>query len=200
MASRIAASPRQNWSRADGRMGRASQVIVLAEDQPHQRFVHRYLEQLGYSRHDIRFEDLPAGRGCGEQWVRERYARAVLAYRWRSARARTALVVVIDADKYDVERRLRQLGEALEAVETEARGNAERIAHFIPKRRRPRSRTSAVAPTPPRRPKRPDTLPPIYRPRSSSPRGSLSDYRGRCAGSEGSLRSVSELTPPEFRR
>lgn len=52
-------------------MSRASQVIVLAEDAMHQRFVLRYLERLGHSNHDVRFEPLPAGRGCGEQWVRE---------------------------------------------------------------------------------------------------------------------------------
>ena len=65
-------------------MGRASQVIVLAEDQRHQRFVRRYVERLGYTIHDVRFESLPAGRGCGEQWVREHYTAAVKAYRWRS--------------------------------------------------------------------------------------------------------------------
>jgi len=96
-------------------------VIVLAEDQRHQRFVSHYLKQRGYSQHDIRFEELPAGRGCGEQWVRERYGNAVAAYRARSARARTALIVAIDADVGDLDRRIRQLREALEHAGSAAR-------------------------------------------------------------------------------
>jgi len=115
-------------------MSRASQVIVLAEDQCHQRFVLRYLERLRYSDHDVRFEPLPAGRGCGEQWVRERYASAVRAYRWRSKRAATALVVVIDADRGDVARRLRQFEEALESANESPRDGADKIAHFVPRR------------------------------------------------------------------
>src|SRR5260370_31026234 len=43
----------------------------------HQRFVRFYLNLIGYSRNVIQNEDLPSGRGCGEQWVRERYAKTV---------------------------------------------------------------------------------------------------------------------------
>src|ERR1017187_1711563 len=100
-------------------MSRASRVIVLAEDERHQRFVRRYLGELGYSNRDVRFEPLPVGRGCGEQWVREHYAAVVRAYRSRvrTKRASTALVVVIDADKGDVARRLRQFEESLESAD-----------------------------------------------------------------------------------
>lgn len=115
-------------------MGRASQIIVLAEDVRHQRFVYRYLKQLRYSDHDIRFEPLPSGRGCGEQWVRERYSSAVRAYRARSVRAKTALVVVIDADTDGPERRLRQFDAALLQADLPPRGPNESIAHLIPKR------------------------------------------------------------------
>jgi hypothetical protein len=79
-------------------MGRPSQVVVLVEDERQQRFVRRYLYRVGYSTHDIRFDPLPAGRGSGAQWVLNRYTEAVMAYRSRSARAMTALVVAIDAD------------------------------------------------------------------------------------------------------
>jgi hypothetical protein len=96
---------RQSWLLADGSVSKPSRVIVLAQDRPHQRFVQRYLERLGYSRHEIRFRDLPAGRGCGEQWVRERYADSVGAYRERLARAQTALIVAIDANGGDIQRR-----------------------------------------------------------------------------------------------
>lgn len=114
-------------------MARASQVIVLAEDELHQRFVRCYKQKLRFSE-GIRNEPLPSGRGCGEQWVRERYANAVKAYRWRSAKAETALVVVIDADVVDVDRRLRQFRDALTYAGLNPRADDETIVHLIPRR------------------------------------------------------------------
>jgi hypothetical protein len=96
-------------------VARVSQVIVLVEDERHQRFVRAYLQQLSFTPHDIRLEPLPSGRGSGEAWVRTRYASAVRAYRARAARAQTALVVAIDADTGEGARRARQLEESLGA-------------------------------------------------------------------------------------
>jgi hypothetical protein len=109
-------------------------VIVLAEDRRHQRFVQKYMGHLGHSHHDFYFEDLPSGRGCGEQWVRKRYADAVAAYRWRSSRAQTALVVAIDANGGDVQRRVRQLQEALTEADLSPRRDDEKIVHLIPRK------------------------------------------------------------------
>lgn len=109
-------------------------MVVLAEDCRHQRFVHRYLERLGYGHHDIRFLPLASGRGCGEQWVRRRYVQAVQAYRQRSARARSALIVTIDADSGDVPWRLQQLLDALGEAGLTPRTANESIVHLIPKR------------------------------------------------------------------
>jgi hypothetical protein len=114
-------------------MAKASQVIVLAEDQRQPSFVRRFLHRLGYDNHHIRLSPLPA-RGSGEQWVREHYAQEVQANRARSASARTKLVVVIDADKAETAKRLEQLGEALAAAGISQRSGAEAIALFIPKR------------------------------------------------------------------
>jgi len=111
-----------------------SRVIVLAEDRRHQRFVQKYMERLGHSQHDFYFEDLPSGRGCGEQWVRARYANAVAAYRWRSSRAETALIVAIDANGGDVLRRLRQLQDALAKAGSPPRSDGETIIHLIPRK------------------------------------------------------------------
>ena len=66
--------------------------------------------------------------------MRERYARAVQAYRARSVRAETALVVVIDADNGDLDRRLQQLQEGLNQAGVAPRANDERIVHLIPRR------------------------------------------------------------------
>jgi hypothetical protein len=117
-----------------GALTRASQVIVLGEDERHQHLIRRYLYRLGYSPHDIRFEPLPSGRGCGEQWVRNVYADAVRAYRSRSARAKSGLIVAIDADTGEVERRLRQFRVSLEQANVPARSEDKEIVHLVPKR------------------------------------------------------------------
>jgi hypothetical protein len=111
-------------------MIRVSRVTVLAEDETHQSFAECYLKRLGYRQHQIFMERVPNGAGSGEKWVRDNYARTVKQCRRRSAKASTALIVVIDADDQEPARRQRQLEEQLEV----ARNEGERISHFIPKR------------------------------------------------------------------
>ncbi|MGJ5816737.1 hypothetical protein [Paludibaculum fermentans] len=115
-------------------MSSPSQVIVLAEDVRHQQFARRFLFRMGYKNHHIRNRDLPSGRGSGEQWVREHYAEEVAACRQRNTRAKTALLIVIDADTRDVQNRMTALSTALNAAGHAPRENDEPIAHFIPKR------------------------------------------------------------------
>jgi len=111
-----------------------SLVMVLAEDERHQRFVRRFLRRRGLSLHLIRMEPLPSGRGCGEQWVRDRYSAAVRAYRARAVRAKTELIVAIDADQGNLDQRCKQLREALTRDGETERRDDEKILHFIPKR------------------------------------------------------------------
>jgi hypothetical protein len=109
-------------------------VVVLAEDERQQRFVRRYLYRLGFKQYQIEFEPPVSGRGSGEQWVRARYARSVLAYRAQTKRVSTALVVVIDADKGGVASRRQQFQDSLQESQVTARGNDEPVVHLIPRR------------------------------------------------------------------
>jgi hypothetical protein len=127
-------SPRQNWSHADGSLSRPSRVVVLAEDARHQQFVRKYLYRVGYERYAIEFEPPPSGRGSGEQWVRERYARTLLAYRARAKRVKTGLIVVIDADTGGIASRLQQFQDSLREGKIPARGADEPVVHLVPKR------------------------------------------------------------------
>jgi hypothetical protein len=115
-------------------VGRLSQVVVLAEDRRHQRFIRHYLKRLYGDTITPRFAELPSGKGSGEQWVREHYALEVQAYRSRSARASTALIVLIVSDRGGLDGRVRQLREALLQAGLQPRENAEKIVHLIPKR------------------------------------------------------------------
>lgn len=106
-------------------------VLVLAEDETQFRFVYHYLRQrLG--SHEIRSDVAPAGKGSGEQWVREHYADEVREYRTRAAQTR--VVIVIDADSHEVNERERQLQQALEQARLNRRSDREQIVHLIPKR------------------------------------------------------------------
>jgi hypothetical protein len=110
-------------------------VIVLVEDSRHRQFVWRYLRRCGLEQHTLRFLLSPAGAGSGEQWVRERFAVEVEAYRQRRARAETTLIVVIDADDRLVQERLAQLDRNLDEAQADRiRPDTEQIARLVPKR------------------------------------------------------------------
>ena len=107
-------------------------MVLLVEDERHQRFLYRYLHKRGYSRGEIRPKIAPRGKGSGEQFVRERYAEEVNECRTRSAQ--TSLIVMLDADTGPVSRRYSQLQKALEEAHFAKRKKNEPIAHLVPKR------------------------------------------------------------------
>ena len=115
-------------------MSNPARVVVLAEDSRHQQFVRRVLNRLGYQTQEIRFLPLPAGKGSGEQYVRNKYAAEVIEHRRRAARAEKAFVVIIDADNRSVAQRQEQFAAELTAAARLPRHDFERICHLIPKR------------------------------------------------------------------
>ena len=109
------------------------QVVVLCEDRTQYHFVRKYLQLHGVTRIVLRMN--PKGRGAGEQWVRRRYAQEVRAYRSRASHGNLALAVMVDADRYAVGDRKRQLEGSPEMAECgqSPRARGERIAIFVPK-------------------------------------------------------------------
>ena len=81
-------------------------VILLCEDTQTDAFVRRFLKHRNFGRRDVTTFKLPAGRGSGEQWVRERYPRQLQAIRQRQG---ACLIVVTDADVHSTEFRRAQL-------------------------------------------------------------------------------------------
>jgi hypothetical protein len=113
-------------------MSKTSLTIILLEDDHHKMLIYRHLRNCGAGHHQIRIELSPAGEGSAENWVRKRFVKETRAY--RSRWARTALIVMIDADSYDVMDRLAQLDQALRENGDPTVGKDERIARLIPKR------------------------------------------------------------------
>ncbi|MGB8889393.1 MAG: hypothetical protein WCC87_21905 [Candidatus Korobacteraceae bacterium] len=107
---------------------------MVFEDHHHRMLLYRYLINCGIKGREIRIEHSPAGRGSAESWVQKTFVKQVSAYRNRQARARTALIVIIDADSHTVEERLAQLDRALKEECKSAIAESELIARLVPKR------------------------------------------------------------------
>ena len=113
-------------------MSDPSLAILIVEDDHHERLIRRYLQKRGMKGR-IRVESSPSGTGSAEQWVRKTFVKEVSVCRKRHAK--TALVVVVDADSGTVHGRLKQLDQALQAAGTDPIDSAnEQIARLVPKR------------------------------------------------------------------
>jgi len=112
-----------------------SKIFILAEDARQQLFVRRFLFKAGFGTHVIDPEPLPDGTGgAGELWGRKRYPGVVKKYRKRAVKAKTALIVAIDADTEEVRHRARQLEGSLKQEKLDPRTDGEAIVHLIPRR------------------------------------------------------------------
>lgn len=114
---------------------KASKFIVLCEGKLDKVVVCHFLKR-GWNIHHrvIEIRRYPGGRGAGEQHVRQTYANELKAYRHRSAKASTVLVVILDADEDTVEGRRRALDQAARDAGIAPRSESEAVLHVIPKR------------------------------------------------------------------
>ncbi len=111
-------------------MSRKVTAVVLCEDKQARAVLYRYLaRERGFAR--VRVLPLPAGEGCGSQYVRETYAREV--GRQRDKSVATVLVVHLDADNHTVADRHRALAQELRNAGMDPRDTDEPIALVIPR-------------------------------------------------------------------
>ena len=115
-------------------MSRNAHVVILCEDRQHEVFARRFLARVGRHLRVQRVEIGPRGRGAGEQFVRDRFAKELAYYRARKHRVEQALIVLIDADGIDVAARIEQVESACLETEDERRQANERVAIFVPAR------------------------------------------------------------------
>ena len=117
-----------------GRMAsRHADIIILGEDRAHANFVRHHLIKRGFNHRQLRVVPRD-GSGSGAQFVLQRYATEVKAYRRQANHLSLALLTVIDADTQEVQRIQRRLEERLQNANIENRKTDERIAILIPKR------------------------------------------------------------------
>lgn len=110
-----------------------TQVVILCEDQQQEVFARHFLVQCGIHPRRIRVQRPATGHGAAEHYVRTHYSNEVCAYR-RCHHLHIALVVMLEADVWSVEKRLHELESMLEAASLARRQPAERIGIFVPKR------------------------------------------------------------------
>lgn len=111
-------------------MSRRVQLVLLCEDKQQEVFARRFLNSIGWETRSMRVEKAPAGRGAGEQFVRERFPRELKAHRSRPVSQ--TLVVMMDGDAEGPTARLQQLDKACREAGVAERARDESVAVFIP--------------------------------------------------------------------
>jgi len=110
------------------------EVVLLCEDRQDEVFIRRFLQRRGRERYAFRSLISPAGRGSGEQWVREQFPCELKAHRSQAGRRNTWLIVATDADTQSVDDRIRGLCEACKGAGIPFRHPNERVMFVVPKR------------------------------------------------------------------
>lgn len=83
-----------------------SEIIVLCEGSADAVFVRRFLKLRGYDKRKVRVRPYPAGKGCGEKFVRDNFPTELKEHRqWQSR----GLIVLIDGDGKTVAERQKKL-------------------------------------------------------------------------------------------
>jgi hypothetical protein len=114
---------------------RDAQIVVLAEDKQQRAFVSRLLRGLGYHPRRVRLLAPPADKSGGATFVLQTYPHEVREHRRKATFQKSLrLLVVIDADQGDVDKRLNELDARLEADDQPKRAHDEGIAILVPDR------------------------------------------------------------------
>src|SRR5260370_8993798 len=91
---------------------RVSQIILLCEDEAHERLTKAFLKKCGKKTESPFVKSLVASRmqfGGNVNWVLNEFPKQLHACRQRRKKAKTLLIVLVTADKFTVEEHRRQL-------------------------------------------------------------------------------------------
>jgi hypothetical protein len=92
---------------------RVSQIVLLCEDDEHRRLALAYMKRCGINVGRVVREEVASTkqRGGNDAWVLREFPAQLHACRQRHKKAKTRLVVLIDADDFTVAERHQQLNE-----------------------------------------------------------------------------------------
>lgn len=116
---------------------RVSQIILLCEDEAHERLAKAYFKAAGLQTQAPYVNALVASRlqfGGNDAWVLQEFPRQLHACRQRNKRAKTLLVVLIDADQFSVDERRQHLLDRLGPASVETLRPSDPVVIVIPKR------------------------------------------------------------------
>jgi hypothetical protein len=111
------------------------EVVILCEDLQQEVFIRRFLQRRRPERGQFRPLISPAGRGSGEQWVRDRFPQELKAHRSQRARRNNWLVVATDADARTVQERLQSFVKVCQDADVPFREENEKVVFIVPRRK-----------------------------------------------------------------
>ena len=108
-----------------------SEIIVLCEGSADEQFIRRFLKLRGYNHRKVDVRPFPAGKGCGEQFVRNKFPGELKALRRSQAKG---LIVLIDGDGKTVAQRKAELDAACDEAGVPRRRPDEAVFIAVPQR------------------------------------------------------------------
>ncbi len=111
---------------------KCAEIIILCEDQTHNTFARAFLKRRNFNARQMRTLPIP-GRtgGSGESSVRRSFPNQLKAIRKRS---NAMLIVIVDADTYEVAERKRQFRQECEQCGVSWREDEDHVVLVVPKR------------------------------------------------------------------
>ncbi|MEN6445711.1 MAG: hypothetical protein ABFC98_06645 [Candidatus Cloacimonas sp.] len=106
--------------------------VICCEDKQQECFARRFLKGLGFEPRQLFFKINPAGKGSGEQWVREKFIEELKIY--YTKQRIYALIAIIDGDTKGVEERITQFNNICKEYRVQVRSNNDAIAIIVPTR------------------------------------------------------------------
>ena len=107
-------------------------LVICCEDKQQECFARRFLKGLGWDYRQLFFRINSAGKGSGEQWVREKFAKELNIY--HTKQWTYAIIAIIDGDTKGVEGRITQFNNICREKRVPVRSNNDAVAIIVPTR------------------------------------------------------------------
>jgi len=111
---------------------RKATLAIICEDTQQECFARRFLYGMGWNHRQLRVVKSPSGRGSGDKWVKEKYARELSNY--RQSHVKYAFLTIVDGDTFGVQGRIQQFDNKCIELEIPVRTPSDKAAMIVPTR------------------------------------------------------------------